>query len=152
MKTKCLVILITLSSLCFKPMLVSAQEKPEIIIEQFFYIFQNISCDSAINYVFSTNKWMDVNLSLVDDIKKNLKRVTSVLGPYYGYEVITKKYVGTCFVTMDYLLKYDKLPIKFSFILYKPNMKWQIHNVNFTDKFEKDFETAPNVKAALQEK
>jgi len=152
MKTKFFIILMVLSSLCLKTIRVHAQDKPEMIVEQFFYIFQNVSCDSAINYIFSTNKWMVVSQSLVDDIKKNLKRATSVLGPYYGYEVITKKYIGSSFVTMDYMLKYDKLPIKFSFILYKPDNKWQIHNVNFTDKFEKDFEDAPNVKAIQQEK
>lgn len=118
-----------------------------MIVEKFFYIFQNVSSDSAINYVFASNKWMVVNQTLVNDIKVNLKRATNVLGPYYGYEVITKKFVGTSFVTLDYMLKYDKMPIKFSFILYRPDKKWQIHNLNFTDKFEKDFELAPNVKA-----
>ncbi len=124
-----------------------SQAKPEDIVDKFFYLYQNIGTDSAINYVFSTNKWMEVNESLINDVKLNLKRATTVLGPYYGYDIINKKYAGKSFVVIDCMLRYDKLPIKFSFILYRPDKKWQIHNVNFTDKFEKDFEAAPNVKA-----
>lgn len=124
-----------------------SQLKPEEIVDKFFYLYQNIGTDSAINYVFSTNKWMEVNESLINDVKLNLKRATTVLGPYYGYEIINKKYAGKSFVVIDCMLRYDKLPIKFSFVLYRPDKIWQIHNVNFTDKFEKDFEAAPNVKA-----
>lgn len=124
-----------------------SQSKPEEIVDKFFYLYQNIGTDSAINYVFSTNKWMEVNESLINDVKLNLKRATTVLGPYYGYEIINKKYAGKSFVVIDCMLRYDKLPIKFSFVLYRPDKIWQIHNVNFTDKFEKDFEAAPNVKA-----
>ncbi len=118
----------------------SAQEKPEDVTAQFFNLYENKSSDEAVDYVFATNKWLNSDKTAIDAIKVQLKKGISIIGQYYGYELIEKKVLTENYVMLSYMLRYDRQPIKFMFILYRPNEKWQIQNLKFDDRLDDDME------------
>jgi hypothetical protein len=115
-----------------------AQERPEDVTTQFFVLYTEKGTDAAVDYVFATNRWLNSEQATIDNIKAQLKKGVAIIGQYYGYELIERKQLGESFVLLSYMLRYDRQPIKFSFILYKPNDKWQIQNLKFDDRLDDD--------------
>lgn len=118
-----------------------AQNSEKDIPEKFFTIFENDPL-KAIDYVFSTNKWMERNIDGIENLKNKYKDLLPLIGEYYGYEKITEKNVGENLVLISYLLKYDRQPIRFTFVLYRPDKTWQIQNFNFDDNIDDELEEA----------
>lgn len=117
---------------------VSAQEQAEDVTKKFFETFEKSGSDAAIDFVFSTNKWLAGDKASVDGIKTQFSKGIAIIGQYYGYELIDKKSAGENFVVLTYVLRYDRQPIKFIFILYRPNQKWQIQNLKLDDRLDDD--------------
>lgn len=126
--------------MCCGTYTIQAQAKPEEVTEHFFELYQTVGSDEAVDYVFSTNKWLNSEKVTIDNIKAQLKKGMAIIGQYYGYELIQKDSLSENFVMMSYMLRYDRQPIKFEFILYKPNDKWQIQNLKFDDRLDDDIE------------
>lgn len=119
---------------CSLPIL--AQEKPEDVTKQFFELFESKGSDAAVDYVFATNKWLNSDQTTIDNIKAQLKKGIAIIGQYYGFELAERKTLGESFILLSYILRYDRQPIMFTFILYKPNDKWQIQNLKFDDRLD----------------
>lgn len=127
----------------FTPGIIRAQQSAEDVTAQFFQLFQSKGVDEAVDYIYATNKWLVSEKSTSDNIKMQLKKGIAIIGQYYGYELIEKKSLGDSYVMLSYMLRYDRQPIKFTFILYRPNKTWQIQNMKPVDRFEDDFDKAP---------
>jgi hypothetical protein len=119
---------------------VQAQEKPEDVTERFFELYIEKGSDAAVDYVFSTNIWLNGEKVAVENIKAQLKKGIAIIGMYYGYELIEKRQLGESFVLLDYMLRYSRQPIRFTFILYKPDKAWQIQNLKFDDRLDDNIE------------
>jgi len=117
-----------------------AQQKAEDVTDRFFEIYSSKGSDEAVDYVFATNKWLTQEKATVDALKVQLKKGIAIIGQYYGYELIDKKVFGESYVMLSYMLRYDRQPVKFVFILYKPNDKWQIQNLKLDDRLDDDIE------------
>src|SRR5210317_923223 len=113
-----------------------AQELAEDVTIHFFELYESKGSDEAVDYVFATNQWLNSERTTIDNIKTQLKKGISIIGQYYGYELIEKRSLGESFVLISYMLRYDRQPIKFTFILYRPNEKWQIQNLKFDDRLD----------------
>jgi hypothetical protein len=118
------------------PLNLQAQEKAEDVTNRFFELFETKGSDEAVDYVFSTNKWLNGEKATIDAIKAQLKKGMAMIGQYYGFELIEKRSLGESFVLLDYMLRYDRQPIRFTFILYRPHDKWQIQNLKFDDRLD----------------
>ncbi|MEI6765726.1 MAG: hypothetical protein WCM76_08805 [Bacteroidota bacterium] len=125
---------------------VTAQTAPEDITNRFFELYQEKGSDAAVEYIFSTNVWLNNAQSEVAAIKLQLKKGIAIIGQYYGYELIEKKMLGESYAMMSYMLRYSRQPIKFTFILYKPDKNWQVQNMKFDDRLETDigYERSPS--------
>lgn len=123
-----------------------AQTSPEDITLRFFELYQEKGSDAAVDYVFSTNVWLSNAQSEVTTIKLQLKKGIAIIGQYYGYELIEKKMLGESYAMLSYMLRYSRQPIKFTFILYKPDKNWQVQNMKFDDRLETDigYERSPS--------
>lgn len=109
------------------------------IPEKFFQIFNQKGSDFAIDYIYSTNKFMQANIQASLKVKTELKKIASLVGKYYGHELMNKKIVSKSYVQLYYLAKFDRQPIKFIFVLYKPDKIWQLQKLKFDDKVAEDF-------------
>ncbi|WP_299989488.1 hypothetical protein [uncultured Pontibacter sp.] len=122
-----------------------AQITTEEIAEGFFKAYAK-SPHKAIDYAFETNKWMmDRNKDGIDKIKTQLSSFLGLVGDYYGYEKITEKSVGESYKLVSYMLRYDRQPVRFTFVFYKPKDKWQVQNFQYDDSLDDELEESGKV-------
>lgn len=117
-----------------------AQNKPEDVTGKFFALYEKDGAAKAIEYIFDNNKYMDKNSDVISQIQARLNQLVTLVGNYNGYELMESKYLGESYLQQIFILKYDRQPIKFIFLLYKPKDLWQIQNLRFDDKFNDDFD------------
>lgn len=116
---------------------------PNEIVTEFFSIYNEKGVDNALSYIFSTNDWMEQrSKDGISNVKMQLNSLVDLVGKYYGYEYITEKSIGKSFKLYSYLVKYDRQPIRFVFIFYKPNDKWMIYNFKYDQELAEELEDA----------
>lgn len=136
MKKLLLVILFITSSL------VSAQDNPQILLDQFFSTYEQ-DPGKAVKELYETNKWTERIKDDIDNIISTVNGFTeSYMGEYYGYELITTKKFAESFVLYSYLVKYDRQPIRFIFKFYKPNNKWVLFSYALDDSLDDEIQEA----------
>jgi len=122
-----------------------AQEQTPADISKKFFELYIVKPTDAIDYIFSG---MKPNKQLSDDItaiKKNLKVTIDQDGAYYGHDLIAEKSIGNNLKLMSYMLKYDKQPVRFIFIYYKPNDKWKIYTFQFNTNLDDELINAASL-------
>ena len=118
------------------------QNDPQKIIDEFFNLYKNKSATEAVDYAFSTNKWMNESKDQIENVKFKLNSSLKQLGDYYGYSLITKKTLGENMTLYTFLIRYDRQPLRFTMIFYKPNSQWRLQNFSYDDKLDEDLEEA----------
>jgi hypothetical protein len=125
--------------------ILKAQSTTEEITTEFFKTYEK-SPQKAVDYVFGTNKWMiDRNKDGIENVKSQLTNFLGLVGEYYGFEKITEKSVGKSFKLVSYMIKYDRQPMRFTFVFYRPNDKWQVQNFKFDDSLDDELEESGKV-------
>ncbi len=138
MKKKSIILLLIVTSMT-SIQNINAQSSEKEIVTEFFRQF-NDEPMKAIDYAFSTNKWMERNVDGVESLKTKFKDILPLIGDYYGYELITEKSIGENLKLLSYLLKYDRQPLRFTFVLYRPNKVWQLQNLNWDVNLDDELE------------
>ena len=86
-----------------------AQDDPQKIIDQFFNLYKSKGVVEAVDYVFSTNKWMEDSKDEIENVKLKLDNTVKQLGDFYGYDLITKKTQSTNIAYYTFLVKHDRV-------------------------------------------
>jgi len=121
-----------------------AQNSPEDIVSKFFDLYKTGS-DTALNYIFSTNKYFKENQGGVDDLKRKLNKVLAVDGQNWGYDLLWKKKAGDNFILLTFLVRHDRDPITFRLVFYKPHGTWVLQHFTFSTKMDEELEEASKV-------
>ena len=116
-----------------------AQQTTKEITDKLFQIYKT-SPEKAVTYGFSTNEWFKGNQEAISELETKLIKLISVVGNYNGYEKIKEKNIGNNYKLETYMLKYDRQPVKFTFIFYRPDTIWHIQNFYFNTDFDDDIE------------
>jgi hypothetical protein len=128
------------------PLLISnilfAQNSPEDLSGKFFDLYKSDSSDKAIDYIFSTNKYAKDSQESIDDLKRSLRKASDVAGPFWGYELLSKKTAGQNLTMLTFLVKHERDPLTFRFLFYKPHDKWQVQDFKFDNKIDDELEEA----------
>jgi hypothetical protein len=127
------------------------EQNPTDISKKFFEMYAAKPLD-AIDYLFSDVK---KNKQVSDDItaiKKNLKMTIDQDGVNNGYELITEKNVGTNLKLQSYMVKYDKQPVRFIFIYYRPKDVWKIYTFQFNTNMDEELTSAAGVDQLKENK
>ncbi|MDW3645492.1 MAG: hypothetical protein R8P61_00340 [Bacteroidia bacterium] len=125
----------------------SAQNTTRDITDKFFQLYTE-DPGKAIDYGFSTNKWvMEKNMAAVENVRLKLLNLINLIGDYRGYEMVNEKTIGESLKLQSYMMKYDRQPIRFTFIFYRPSDSWVVQNfqydANLTDELEELGRIAP---------
>lgn len=124
---------------------VSAQT-PDELVETFFNEYKTKGAIESLTNLYATNPWMARNIDSIEKLKGQLASYNEELvGKYYGYEPIARKSLGTSYVLMSYLIKFDRQPFRFTFQFYKPKDKWVLQAFQFDDSFDEELERAAEV-------
>lgn len=134
MKRIIIMVVVAMFSTCT---MANAQNSPEEIMSRFFSIF-NDDVNKAIDYLFSTNEWLESNKEGTTAMKEKFEATRKLLGNFNGYELAGKYYLGQSYAKYVYVLKYDRQPVEFVVTMYRPDKMWKLQNMNFHSDFEKD--------------
>lgn len=120
---------------------VSGQEKTqeESLTTSFFKTYKTDPI-KAYSDLFSDTKY--ISKSDLETTKIKMKDYLTDLGDYLGYEEITTKKAGESYILKSFLIKYDRQPIRFTFILYKPLDKWKIQNFSYDANLSEELDNA----------
>lgn len=137
--SRSLILLFIFSALFFAN--VFGQEKPqeEDLTTQFFKTYK-VDPIKAYSDLFSDTKY--ISKSDLETTKIKMKDYLADLGDFLGFELITTKKAGESYVLKSFLIKYDRQPIRFTFILYKPVDKWKIQNFSYDSNFSEELDNA----------
>lgn len=118
---------------------------PEIV-KTFFNKYKE-SPETAISNVFTSSKWIEMEMSnsKKDSLVLQLKEVTDLLGKFEGYEVMKIVSAGDSYKVISTIAKYQRQPVRFNFLLYKPSEKWQIQNFTFDFNIEEELMNNTNL-------
>jgi hypothetical protein len=119
----------------------SAQSTIKEITDKFFALYATDPV-KAVDYAFSTNKWFAKKQDGVDNVKTKIKDEVGLLGEYYGYEQISEKTAGQSSTMVSFIVKYDREPLRFIFLFYKPRDTWRVSNFSYDENIDKDLEDA----------
>ena len=103
-------------------------------IESFFKKYKT-SPDSAVDYIFGTNK-LFTNVSQINLLKSKLDSMQVILGKYLGRELIVQKTPTPSLVLYSYIVKHENSPIRFTFMFYKPQNDWVLYRFNYDDQID----------------
>ena len=115
------------------------KSEEETLTTEFFKTFKTDPV-KAYDNLFADNKW--ISKSDLETTKIKLKDYFAILGDFYGYEPITIKKAGESYILKSYLVKYDRQPIRITFILYKPVDKWKIQNFSYDTNLGDELDAA----------
>jgi len=106
-------------------------------IDGFFKRYK-ASPDSAIDYIFGTNKLFARNSSQINVLKMKVDSLQLSLGKYTGKELISERSASPSLVIYSYLVKHENQPIRFTFIFYKAQNDWALYRFNFDDSMDQE--------------
>ncbi|MDH3698933.1 MAG: hypothetical protein OER83_06305 [Flavobacteriaceae bacterium] len=115
------------------------QTSHETITQEFFKQYA-LDPLKAFDFAFSTNKWMDRNQDAVDNLKNQYANLLPLIGQYHGYDLLVEKDIGGHLKLQSFFLRYDRQPIRLTFVLYKPNDRWQVQNLKYDDNLPEELE------------
>ena len=126
--------------------LAHAQSTTDSLSKKFFDLYDKAGPDAALNYLFGTNPFFEVNKEGVEDVKIKLSRVIKDAGSFRGYELLSTKSAGQHLQMQTYIIRYDAQPITFRMMFYKPSTKWLLQNFQFKTDIDDELEEASKVK------
>ena len=122
-----------------------SQEAPEKIIDKFFQDYQQGDPGVALDNLYKHMPWVDRIKDDLDKMKSQFVGLQSLVGRYYGNDLIVKKDLAGSFSIYSYLVKYDRQPVRFVFKFYKPQDKWLLYGFSYDDSFSDELEEAVKV-------
>lgn len=117
-----------------------SQNSEQEILDQFFELYSTDPIQ-AIDYVYGTTEWIDIEGDAVKKLKSQLRQYEELVGNYHGKELLYTAQLGESFSTYIYFVKYDRQPIRFTFEFYKPTDKWILFSFKFDDSFNQDLQS-----------
>jgi hypothetical protein len=108
-------------------------KRPEEMVKLFFEIFRSRGPAQAVDYIFSNNPYIYERQESVGALKEKIEKLEEVLGKEHGEILIQdRQFAGTLRV-ISYLIKYDRQPLRFTFIFYRASNRWVTYQFNFDD-------------------
>jgi len=119
-----------------------AQNEPQKIIDEFFKLYKEKGPSTSVDYIFSTNKWMSESKDQIENVKFKLNSTVKLVGDFAGYSLITKKSIGDHLALYTFMVRYDRQPLRFSMLFYKPTNDWKLYNFSFDDGMDEELKEA----------
>lgn len=102
--------------------------QPEHITAEFFKNYEKDPAD-AYEKLSMSNKYP--NVDAIHQQKKTISEYLGQLGKYNGFEEVSTKAISPSLLIDTFLVKYDRQPVRFTFMLYNPDGTWTLSHFSF---------------------
>jgi hypothetical protein len=139
MKTTILALLLTtLASIAYA-------EEFDGVLEKALHLLESGKYDEGVEFIYSTNKWVDSSSDAVINTKNHLKSMSRLIGEFRYREKLAETWMGTRYVHLVYAFGYDRQPIRIQFALYNPTgEKWVFNSFSFDSNLTDGLELFTN--------
>lgn len=140
----CTLILLVLSFSTY----LQAQEIQIKTIETFFDRYKSDGIGLAIDSLYGTNKWLGHSSDQIIQLKTKMQLELGNednIGKMHGYEPIVSKALKGTLTLYTYLVKYERQPIRFTFIFYKPKDKWLFYSFKYDGYIPEELEESAKI-------
>ena len=110
----------------------------EDMATKFFTLVSAGKSGEAVDALYKSNPYADKIADNIQQVKSSLASSEAMVGPYRGSSLILRKELGGRVAYLYYLVSYERQPLKFEFVFYRPGDKWVVQNFSFSDKILDD--------------
>lgn len=111
-------------------------KKPEEMVAIFFDLFRSRGPAQAVDYIFSNNPNIYERQDSVGALKEKVGKLEEMLGKEHGQVLIQDRQFADTIRVISYLVKYDRQPLRFTFVFYKAENRWVTYQFNFDDPMD----------------
>jgi hypothetical protein len=105
-------------------------------VESFFSKVKVGEYQGAIDYIYSGNPWLSTKADEIQKIKSQFIGLPNLVGPYLGHELLSEESLAGRLVHIDYLVAFERQPIRFAFEYYKAKDDWMIYSFSYADDLD----------------
>lgn len=117
-----------------------AQSSPDEIIREFFNTYSAGRTEQALEDLYGHSKWFDRNSDAVGKVRVQLLALKGLVGEYRGYSLLGSKDLQADLVIYDYMVKFDRQPVRFRFTFYRADKEWATFSFGFDDNLDEELE------------
>ena len=120
--------------------------KQEIIgvCAKFMESFKNEKFQEAFDLLKPYSVIEDYKLdTIANSTKVQIQELNSTYGKVISYEALPEKNIKTSLVQLNYLLKFERDFLRFSFVLYYNGTSWTVTNFKFNSEIDDLFSVSP---------
>lgn len=121
---------------------VPAQVTPDQMVREFFGLYSTGKAEKAIDELYGRSEWLDRKSDDVRNLKMQLLSLGGLLGEYRGYQLLGTKDLLSDLVVHDYMVKYDRQPVRFRFSFYRARSEWAFYGFSFDDQLDEELKQA----------
>lgn len=118
-----------------------SQTESTAITDKFFKIFKEQPLQ-AMDYAFATNPYLLADTLAIVTLKNKYSKATNVTGAYQGFEKIIEKSIGKSFKICSFLVRYDRFPLRFTFVLYRAKETWRVNQLYYDSSLLSELEAS----------
>lgn len=111
-------------------------KRPEEMVAIFFDLFRSRGPAQAVDYIFSNNPNIYERQDSVGALKEKVGKLEEMLGKEHGQVLIQDRQFADTIRVISYLVKYDRQPLRFTFVFYKAENRWVTYQFNFDDPMD----------------
>jgi hypothetical protein len=116
------------------------QEPPDVV-----RIFLECILDDGqgcVKDLYQSGKWLSKDTVAIERVDSELRKLSSsvnLIGQLEGYELIRSRRMGETFWGLVYVLKYERQPIRLTFVYYNSKSSWSLFNFEIDEDIDVTF-------------
>ncbi|MBD1873608.1 hypothetical protein H6F75_08945 [Nodosilinea sp. FACHB-131] len=104
-----------------------------VAIDGFFERIKQGKYSEALDYIYQDNPWIQNQRDQLQSIRTQVSSLPELLGMYQGHEKLVEEDLAGRLVRVDYIVFFDRQPMRFEFQFYNSNGAWRIQNFSFQE-------------------
>jgi len=134
-------LILTSFLLLFSLSKLQAQTESEDITDRFFQLFEKEPLQ-AMDYAFATNPYLLTDTLAIETLKNKYSKATHVTGVYQGFEKIIEKSIGKSYKICSFLVRYQRIPLRFTFVFYRAQETWRVNQLYYDSNLLAELEAS----------
>lgn len=111
-------------------------KKPEQMVAIFFDLFRSRGPAQAVDYIYSNNPNIYERQDFLGSMKEKVAKLEEMLGKEHGQVLIRDRQFADTVRVISYLVKYERQPLRFTFVFYKAENRWITLQFFFDDPMD----------------
>ncbi|MCS7205901.1 MAG: DUF3887 domain-containing protein [Leptospiraceae bacterium] len=109
------------------------------IIQNFFSLYAERGSETALDYLFANNPVLYNKVESISSLKKTFLNIEKVIGSFKSYEIIFHDNVQDTLQIYIVIVKYERQPLRYLFVFYKPEKKWITYRFEIDTKYPDNY-------------